>query len=361
MLKCDAFKYTFGKSAFYLCLIKAKGLLGNYIIDAYDATDNRDGYQRKIQKSRAVKFADYLMKCNGSFNGTVLLNVRNPKALTYVKARNSDFGKLTINDKMCVVDGQHRIEGLSLAVKEGYSGNVSVPAIVTVGKDRNHEALSFLIINRTAKGIKTDLTDELIYRTIPNHLLTDDLKKVLSLSVQQTIGEFALSVTKILNESKDGVWFQRITMPEDRTSGNRTIRQSSFAYSVREAIKSCGKLRRAVNIGDIESVGKWLKDYWKAIAEICPIATSLKDAEGYVLMKTVGVTVMNRLFSRILDDAGEDPEISNFVDSLKKMEYLEDAAWRSKKGTFAKQGTNKAALDNIYNTLELQFDTSTQQ
>lgn len=357
MIKCDALRFKVGQSIFYLCLIKAKELLSEYKIDAYDAIDNKTGYQRKIQKSRSRKFANYLIKCGGNFNGTVLLNVRDSSNSRFVEGKEHLIGTLEINDTIYVVDGQHRIEGLEMAVKEGYNRESFVPAIITLGKDKNHEALAFLIINRTAKGIKADLTDELILKTIPKKLLTNDLKEALSLTPHQTVAEFAITVTKIMNEAKDSIWFDRIAMPEQSVAGERIVRQRAFFLALAEAIKSCGTLKRAANIGDMESIVKWLKDYWQAISEICPLATSISEAKNYVLLKAVGVNIMNRLFGRVLDYAGKDPEISDFAEVLRKMESFDDHAWKSKKGVFAKQGTNKVAVDRIYSELELELDT----
>lgn len=356
MIRCEALKFKSGKSFFYLCLIKAKELISEKKIDAYDAIDNKAGYQRKIQKSRARKFANYLIKCSGNFNGTVLLNVRENFNSQFKQLENHVSGTLEINDDIYVVDGQHRIEGLEIAIKEGYNKEFLVPAIVTLGKDRNHEALSFLIVNRTAKGIKTDLTDELIYKAIPKKFLTDDLKEALSLTRQQTVAEFSIDVTKRINGSKDSLWFDRIALPEQPMAGNKMVRQRTFYLALAEAIKSCGALKRAVNIGDMDSVIQWLKDYWEAVAEICPHAVSIQKAKKYVLLKAVGVSVMNKLFGRVLDYAGKEPSKADFIEVLKRMESLDDAAWRSQKGAFAKQGTNKEAMERIYNHLELELD-----
>lgn len=358
MIKCNAFRFKTGKSFFYLCLIKAKELLSEYKIDAYDASENKTGYQRKIQKSRAKKFANYLVKCDGNFNGTVLLNVRNDSKSKFIAENGSIAGILEIENDIFVVDGQHRIEGLEIALNDGYNRELLVPAIVTLGKDKNHEALAFLIINRTAKGIRADSTDELIFKTIPKKLLTNNLKEVLSLTPRQSIAEFAIDVTKRMNESADSIWFGRIAMPEQSVAGEKMIRQRTFYLALVEAIKSCGTLKRAVNIGDMDSVTKWLKDYWGAVGDICPAATSVSKAKNFVLFKAVGVSVMNKLFGRILDYAGKDPERNIFVETLKKIESFEDSAWRSKKGVFAKQGTNKGAIDRIYNEIELELDAA---
>lgn len=359
MIKCEAIKFKSGTSVLYLSLIKAKELLSQYSIDAYDAVSHKEGYQRKIQKSRARKFANYLIKCRGNFNSTILLNVRETKDTRFISRKKHTAGLLEINDPIYVVDGQHRIEGLKIAVGEGYNRDCLVPTVLTLGNDKHSEALAFLIINRTAKGIKADLTDELILKNISKKLLTSNLKEVLGLSPQQTVQEFSIDITKKINESKDSIWFNRIAMPEQAVAGERIVRQRTFFLALSEAIKSCGTLKRAANVGDMDSVIKWLKDYWQAIADICPSATSISKAKQYFLLKAVGVNVMNKMFGRVLDYAGKDPEVSDFVEVIRRMESFEDSAWtawKSKKGIFARQGTNKAAISRIYDELELELD-----
>lgn len=359
MVKCEAFRFKSGDHVYYFGLLKAKYLLSAYKVDAYDVNSNEEGYQRKIIKSRAKKFASYLVECKGSLNGALLLNIRGQKGVTFKrKFKNSQVGDLEVDSTLYVVDGQHRIMGLEIAINEmGYSPSTLVPIIISLNRSKNLEALSFLVVNRTAKGIRADLTDELIYKTIPTELLTDNLKKVLGLKIQRSIGSFTLDVTKGIAAKKDSIWYERIAMPEQSKSGGRLIGQKAFSDALAIAIKSSSTLKRASNLGDLDSVVKWLNLYWNAISKICPVATSVEEAKKYTLMKTQGVSIMNRLFSRVLDDCGEDPSFDGFIKSLQKMDSLADYPWLSKKGKFANRGSNKVAQDRIYEDLEYEFDT----
>ena len=114
------------------------------------------------------------------------------------------------------------------------------------------EALMFLIVNRTARGIKADLTDELIYRTIKDEL-SDDLKSVLALTIKKSIGDFTFEIAKKMNEMKESYWFNKIIMPNEGHSDTKTVNQKVFANSVAAAIRSCGALKRTMNTGDIDS------------------------------------------------------------------------------------------------------------
>lgn len=362
MIKCEALKFIQGEKTFYMCLIKAKELLSDYSIDTYDPATNQSGYQRNVQIARARKFADYLLKCNGVFNATCLLNIRDAKECKfYVSKRiskNLKVGRLEIYKSLNVVDGQHRIKGLEIAVKDGYNKEALVPTIITRGNKKQEEALSFLIINRTAKGIKADLTDELIFRTINAERLSDALKEVLGLAIERNIGEFARDVSKKINEDTETLWLGRMTLPNESKGPEKTVNLRIFAQSLVDAINSCGALKRAANLGDIDTVVTWLKDYWQAIGKLCPRSVSKKEWNKYSLLRTAGVSTMNKLFGRILDDVGQDVSISKIIASLEKISSLDDAVWNSKNGDFGKLGTSKKNLRKIYTTLEMELDTA---
>jgi len=361
MIRCKAFEFKQGKDVFYLCLIKAKEILSDCTVDVYDAEENRDGYQRRPQLARARRFSEYLTKCKGAFDSTCFLNVRDAKEVCFKNVRrlssNLHFGTLEINKSLYIVDGQHRIKGLEIALKEKFNKDFLVPVLITIGNKKSDEALSFLIINRTAKGIKADLTDELIYKTIDPKKLTDDLKRVLGLLPERSIGEFALNVTKRMNEDKDSFWAGKIIMPNEKKTADKTVSQRVFMQSLLDAIRSCSALKRAANIGEISFVVKSLKNYWQAITRTCPVACSNVQWQDYSLLKRSGVTVMNQLFGRILDDTGREFAVEKMNKSLKKINSLNDENWH-KNGRFGKLGTSFSAIKNIYSELEIELDTA---
>lgn len=362
MIRCKAFEFKQGKDIFYLGLIKAKEILTDCDVDIYDANKNPSGYQRRPSRERARRFSDYLHKCKGAFDSTCFLNVRDAKAVRFIKMKKlpdtSYFGILEIDKSLFIVDGQHRIKGLEYAVKEKFNKNFLVPVLITIGKKQSDEALSFLIINRTAKGIRADLTDELIYKTINKDELTNDLKNVLGLTIQRNIGEFALCITERMNEDKGSFWAGKIIRPNEYKSLDKTVNQRVFIQSLSDAIKSCSLLKRAANIGDIDLVIKLLKNYWQAIARICPQACSAEHWRKYSLLKRLGVMVMNQLFGRVLDDAGQERTIEGIYRSLKKISSLTDDNWHAKEGRYGKLGTSFTAIKEVYTAIEMELDTA---
>jgi len=314
------------------------------------------------QPQRAKRFSDYLTKCEGTFDSTCFLNIRDEKEVRIKDRRKLADGIYTgtmeINKSLFIVDGQHRIKGLELALKVGLKKDFLVPVLITIGKKQPDEALSFLIINRTAKGIRADLTDELILKTIREKDLTDNLKTVLGLTIQRNIGEFALNAAKRINEDGDSFWCDKMILPNQQRTKEKTVNQRVFTQSLIDAIKSSSSLKRTANIGDLEQFVIWSKDYWNAIARTCPLACSEKDWRKYSLLKRAGVTAMNQIFGRIIDDAGQDRSEKGLLRSLAKITSLSDDNWHAKEGRFGKLGTSFTALKNIYATLEMELDSA---
>ena len=68
---------------------------------------------------------------------------------------------------------------------------------------------------------------------------------------------------------------------------------------------------------------------------------------------------MNRLFGRVLDDVGKETNVGNFETALLRIESLNDGNWDSKNGKYGKLGTGIKDINNLYDDLEMEFDTST--
>jgi DGQHR domain-containing protein len=126
--------------------------------------ENTVGYQRMPRESRFREgrgsIVGYLARELGCFPTSVLLNVRGK----VVFEPNEDLGWCTLSelelgdDRLWVIDGQHRVEGLKRAIElnpdfEDY------PVIVSILQqpERFDELLLFYIVNRRQVGVPTDL------------------------------------------------------------------------------------------------------------------------------------------------------------------------------------------------------------
>ncbi|MEH7741599.1 DGQHR domain-containing protein [Bacillus subtilis] len=115
------------------------------------------GYQRPVSKKRCVDFSVYLSKGNESLFTPILINAGGEWDFTpYDKTRNS-FGRLVCNKKGSLMDGQHRLGGLALYLKETNS-QINVPILAFHYLDDDEEIRLFDTINTEAKGIGSSLS-----------------------------------------------------------------------------------------------------------------------------------------------------------------------------------------------------------
>ena len=132
------------------------------------------GYQRAPKQKRIDKIKDYLQKevKNPIFPTAILVSARKPlsfkrfeiKSKKHRKKEN-DFGELTIDQTLYVIDGQHRIEAFKdimqkreLASKYGY---MELPIVILSNFNYKEEVEQFFVINSRQKRIKTDLAQRI--------------------------------------------------------------------------------------------------------------------------------------------------------------------------------------------------------
>ncbi|MCV5754768.1 hypothetical protein OFN51_38810, partial [Escherichia coli] len=79
--------------------------------------------------------------------------------------------KLTLpfDEKLQIVDGQHRIEGLRYAIEEkgvDYLRDFPIPFVIMETPNRVVEMNQFRTINGTAKAVRTDLVNAILTATV---------------------------------------------------------------------------------------------------------------------------------------------------------------------------------------------------
>src|SRR3989344_2066743 len=337
MIKIDhALHFRFHDRDFYLGLIDLKELALNSTVDAW-SSKNQKGYQRNLKKNRSKKFADYLNQPNSFFHQTILLNARNKSKVKF-KGKNQ-LGTLKISDFVYLVDGQHRTGGLKMHLEANPSaGETKVPVLVMVGFDRNEEAREFLIVNKTQKGSRTDLADRILSDVIEE--LDKPMLEVLGFRESQSVVHQLMTITDLLNGKKDSVWYKRITLPNEKTQKTESIKQRSFSDSLKPVLKDN---YISTNYKNSNKLVKVLVDYWNVIKSLCPKATGKKFKE-FVLLKTTGAFVMNRLFPIILIKSGKNPTKAKMKHLLEKIEEMNDDSWSSN-GELGDYGTSQRSFE----------------
>ncbi|MDW8482350.1 MAG: DGQHR domain-containing protein [Meiothermus sp.] len=150
-----------GGRELYSVVTKAKDLLALDVQpDVYREVGGQVyGYQREPERQRGLAFARYLKEVVAkeiSFPGTILLAYRGS---IQKRIKNGEL-EIDLPNELYIVDGQHRLMGLRIAVEEmgvKEAEEIDIPAIIISESNEILEANLFRVINETAKKVRTDL------------------------------------------------------------------------------------------------------------------------------------------------------------------------------------------------------------
>jgi DGQHR domain-containing protein len=120
-----------------------------YVVSRYD--DAVEGFQRELNKERALDIAHYLDDSKGSIPTNIVLSAQAVAELSY----NSKSKTIKYRRKphaFLVLDGQHRLYGYGLTKKHH-----RVPVAIYEGLSRQQEAKLFIDINTTQRGVPAAL------------------------------------------------------------------------------------------------------------------------------------------------------------------------------------------------------------
>jgi len=215
-------------------------------VDPFDAEktfdDPEQGYQRPAEEPRIRKFANWL-RTEVESGG----HVRMPTALL-LSSRGTETilapnGTVTLksNNKLALIDGQHRKRGFEYAINEkGIQelGDYEVPVGIMLDIDKLGEMRQFRTVNGEQKSVRTDLVNMILTQLVEQEgedsIKGSDLWKVA-----------AAHVVRRLNADADGPWFDRIVMPDQHSYSKeeiaedparvhrRTARATSFITSLK--------------------------------------------------------------------------------------------------------------------------------
>jgi len=260
------------------------------------------GYQRSPQQSRINKIKDYLQieVENPIFPTAILVNARKPlnferfeiQSKKYGKEK-SDFGKLTINQTLYVIDGQHRIEAFKdimqrkeLASRYDY---IELPIVILSNFGYKEEVEQFYVINSRQKTIKTDLAQRIFMEISKDDIGTKLIKETNKWQMP------AITVVDALNADVESEWYELISLPDDDKDmrKERVISQNSFITSLKPFFVgsrqrwnyTSNKFENGSKI--VKECKKLIDSYWKMIKNVWP--ECFENKKKFILFKTIGV------------------------------------------------------------------------
>lgn len=342
-MKIKGYSMNQGKIVFYVGVMKVKDLVNIGRVDTFSA-GHEEGYQRSLSMARARAFGRYILTNNFS-PSSILLNVRDQNV------NQSSEGTLTFPDgvQMWVVDGQHRLAGLRFALEQDPNiGEIEFPVVIMNEPSSYKEAWQFITINKTQKGVRTDLAERFLNQAlkIEGRKALSDLRQtgVLSsiLKDVEWIGK-ALDIADILNREKSHPWCMKIRLPNEPKNGT-IIAQKSFTDSLEPVLKDSffqGK--------DENAIAAALINYWDAIWELCEEAFA--NPREHVIQKTTGVFVLHKVFPRVSelchDEYGNRVLTTERIKSVLERSQMMSSEYWASEGEAGKRGTSRKAFGSL--------------
>lgn len=136
---------------FFVSKLRAS-ILGQICFVARRDENPIDGFQRTLNKSRAQNIEKYLLYDKGCIPSALILSAK-PEANLKCCENEIEFDLRA--SSFMVLDGQHRLFGLLLALEEKY--DIEIPVVIFKSLSVQDEVQLFIDINTTQKGVPTTL------------------------------------------------------------------------------------------------------------------------------------------------------------------------------------------------------------
>lgn len=356
----------------YLVSMKAselyKGLRSGRIkVDVW-TPDNPNGYQRAHSKTRSRAFGRFISAVGNISPTAYLLSIRGSSD----RLQYSD-GYLTIPDDITIwlTDGQHRAKGIEYVISEMNVNmeNFELPVVILPTKDAYEEAKQFVIINKTQKGVRTDLAERHLQQAISKEgyakLRMDLAEGRLPRAIFKDIEwrPRAVDIADELNKNSL-LWKGRIRAP-NVSQPTATVSQKSFTDSL-EPFLTHPEFRDLTK--DVQV--KILENYWMAIRDT--MQDAFVSPEDYVVQKTTGVFVFNGILPTIAKYC-KDPHTGKYeltyakfkeiFSKIAKSEWLQSESWLASRkrlgvigGKVAQMGTSAKSFSVLRDILVAELE-----
>lgn len=348
-------------------ILPAEDLIEATTIDHYRSylrpDDPTQGYQRPPERTRITKIGSYLINnivSDDQGNGNGLF----PTAVTLAARKTLEYNEetlqlvLPLDEKLQIVDGQHRIEGLRYAIAEKgeeYLKDFPIPFVVMETPDRIVEMNQFRTINGTAKQVRTDLVNAILTATASTHGDTFVPDK----------DKWRVVVTHVvdrLDNDKDSPWNGLILMADETGSPtgseSKVVRATSFMTSLKPVYEALEYFRFLKDRPDLKGKSDMVYDvvapFWSALMEVVPEA--FEEPNQYVIQKTPGLFSLHKLLTTDLipymsTKGMDDWKIESFVQILEESPEICDASFWHKSSSRASAYGSMKGFQELYKLL----------
>lgn len=313
----DTIKFEQFNIECYMVKMTPVELINNSTVAVFNP-DNAEvfGYQRPLNLEHANQIAQYLL----NNEDPIMLST----FLCAIDEEDMEFqnGKITINSKFRVIDGQHRIEGLKLIAKyyeeRFFEINEHEYAVIICAikpDQRVYEISTFIDINSKSKKVSTDLAIQLRSKIREEKTLMGRL----TYDEQSFIEEVLNRVVNNLGDDEDSVWYKAF---KNASTRNGIISINAFINSLRALVKKWIKIEGLSEDLNLENLVRLEKDITNSLKIIWDMIfikwencfDDKRFSKQFNIQKGIGVNAFHILFTNFMEtyDFNQDNAISTF-------------------------------------------------
>lgn len=223
-IRYTASNITQNQTRFYSLTMPTEVLSRCCFVSSRDE-DPQLGFQRALDKNRAIEIAKYIDDESGTIPSAIILSAQ-PEAEVKIVGSGRTIEFTPHPKAFLILDGQHRVYGFTLAKTA-----VRVPVIIYTGLSRKQESRLFIDINSKQKGVPTELILDIQrmaeYESAPEQQLRDIFDIFHSDPNSALFGK--LSPSKKINGKISRVTFNSAVKPIAKFFGGR---DSEEVYSI---------------------------------------------------------------------------------------------------------------------------------
>ena len=235
----------FGGIKAYIYMSKVKDILPIYYVAVRGRDTIEGAVQRVLNKRRISSIKDFILEGNMFFN-TFILNWTDRNF--EIKFENDKMLVPMISAAAQVIDGQHRLEGLKMAVDENSEiGEQSIVVVMVQNLSTKDAAKIFLNINTEQKPVPQSLVYDLF----------GEIKDSTSNIVRAT------DIANELHRDINSPYYQCIRLPGS-SQGVGKVDLSTVVNSLKSYIDVSGIFTR-YNLEDFESQYRVISNFFSAI------------------------------------------------------------------------------------------------
>lgn len=316
----------------YMTKMKISELEGISMVMHYDSQNDTD-YQRPPMPAHYRKIAKYFMTEKNPILPSAIIAAMGKEDFSY------DGMELDIKNKIRIVDGQHRIEGMK-CLKKGYSKTslerynhlnetFELPVIIMIieNNDDLTEIDAFINLNSKGKKVRTDLAVALKNKKTKAHM-KDNEKILISEEIIQAI---SMDVAKIISADTESAWNGLIIQADEVGKRNeQPISIIAFSRSIMPIVekhielKTIHELSREQYDWIVDHVHEVVEKAWNIVIDQWPNCFGRDGGynNSYNICKGIGVNTLFGVFADCYDDKEEG--YINFKNILKRTDVKEE-------------------------------------